>query len=256
MQASRNAAQSSIVREEGQPPVAGHAEWMRVAAEEYRRLLELLRTLQPDDWNRPTDCTKWDVRMLASHLVGAAEAAASRVQMLPQLRGGRRLGERGAQIDAMNAFQVHSRLGVPPAKLMMDFERASARAIRSRARMPGLIRGISVPFGEPLGTRPVGYLIDCIYTRDSWMHRVDLSRATDKTLLLTAEHDGRVVSDIVEEWAGTHGQPFVLTLGGPAGGRWRAGSGGDEIAMDAIEFARTLSGRESGDALLQWGVPF
>ena len=53
------------------------------------------------------------------------------------------------------------------------------------------------------------------------MHRIDLARATAKPLDLDPDHDGRIVADIVAEWASTHGEPFTLTLGGPAGGQFR-----------------------------------
>ena len=33
---------------------------------------------------------------------------------------------------------------------------------------------------------------------------------------LTPEHDGRIVADVVAEWSRRHGQPYVLTLTGPA----------------------------------------
>jgi hypothetical protein len=32
-------------------------------------LLDLLRSLEPDDWHRPTLCSAWDVKDLAAHLV-------------------------------------------------------------------------------------------------------------------------------------------------------------------------------------------
>ena len=40
--------------------------------------------------------------------------------------------------------------------------------------------------GKP-ETWSIGYLIDVILTRDSWMHRLDLARATNGTPVLTAE---------------------------------------------------------------------
>jgi hypothetical protein len=107
-----------------------------------------------------------------------------------------------------------------------------------------------------LGTRPLGYLMGCIYTRDAWMHRIDLARATGRPLRLTADHDGRIVADVVAEWAGTHGQPFTLTLTGPAGGRFSRGTDGEAITVDAIEFCRILSGRVTGSGLLVHEVPF
>ena len=32
----------------------------------------------------------------------------------------------------------------------------------------------------------MGYLVDVILTRDTWMHRVDVSRATGRALVLTS----------------------------------------------------------------------
>ncbi|MDX1382582.1 MAG: hypothetical protein R3190_03005, partial [Thermoanaerobaculia bacterium] len=44
-------------------------------------------------------------------------------------------------------------------------------------------------------------LFDTILTRDTWMHRTDLAEATGRPLELTADHDGRIVADVVAEWA-------------------------------------------------------
>ena len=94
--------------------------------------------------------------------------------------------------------------------------------------------------------------------RDYWMHRVDLTRATGTELVLTPAHDGRLVSDVVAEWARTHGQPFTLVLDGPAGGTFVRGSapGRDDLRLGAVEFCRTLSGRATGAGLLGHGIPF
>ncbi len=75
-------------------------------------------------------------------------------------------------------------------------------------------------------------------------------------LLLTAEHDGRIVANVVADWAPRHGQPFVLELTGPAGGIYAAGSDGVRLQMDAIEFCRTLSGRETDTGILTTPITF
>ena len=102
----------------------------------------------------------------------------------------------------------------------------------------------------------LGYLFDVILTRDTWMHRVDICRATGRPVELTAAHDGRIVADIAVEWARRHGEPFRITLTGPAGGTYTSGQNGDDITLDAVEFCRILSGRESGTGLLGQPVPF
>ncbi len=108
--------------------------------------------------------------------------------------------------------------------------------------------------GEADWTR--GYLLDVVFTRNLWMHRVDICRATRMPMQLTPEHDGRIVADVVAEWARRHGQPFTLRLDGPAGGVFVAGQDGPEIRLDAVEFCRVLSGRSPGDGLLAVPVPF
>ncbi len=114
----------------------------------------------------------------------------------------------------------------------------------------------------------LGYLVDVILTRDAWLHRVDLCRAVGAEMVLTPQHDGRIVADVAAEWARRHGSPFRLELLGAAGGRFVSGDGrdggdggeGDEgcrrYELDAVEFCRILSGRATGDGLLATAVPF
>jgi hypothetical protein len=60
----------------------------------------------------------------------------------------------------------------------------------------------------------------------------------------TPDHDGRLVDDIVREWAQRHQQPYTLELTDPAGGIW--GTGGERITMDALKLCRVVSGPGRG----------
>lgn len=233
-----------------------HADWMALSEEEYRRIGRLLADLGDEDWARPTDCTEWDVRQLVAHLVGNAELSASMREMRRQQKLGRRLRPGSPDVDGMTAVQVEERADVPPLQLVRDLSGAAVRAVRARGRIPAPARAIPVPFGPPLGTKPLGYLMDRIFTRDAWTHRIDLARATGRPLELTPGHDGRIVADVVAEWADAHGQPYALTLTGPAGGTFTRGSDGETITLDAVEFCRILSGRGPGTGLLACQVPF
>jgi uncharacterized protein (TIGR03083 family) len=230
-----------------------HEDWMSIAELEYRKLGTLLESLADEEWRLPTDCDEWDVRQVVAHLVGAAESTASLRELFRQFRRGRAIRP---GVDGMNDVQVRERAGIAPNQLIGDLAAAGARGIRARRRIPSFVRAVRLPFGPPLGVRPVGYLMDRIYTRDAWMHRIDIARATARALDISAVHDGLLVADVVDEWSQAHALPYDLTLTGPAGGQWSSGSGGPILTLDALEFCRVLSGRARGDGLLAQPVPF
>ena len=133
-------------------------------------------------------------------------------------------------------------IAVEPSELVAQLREVTPAAIKGRQRTPALVRQMRIATG--VGYRmTMGHLVDRVYTRDQWMHRIDISAATDRPMVLTPEHDGRIVADVVVEWAERHGEPFELTLGGVAGGEYHAGPGGVAIEMDAIEFCLVLAGR-------------
>jgi uncharacterized protein (TIGR03083 family) len=233
-----------------------HTDWMTAAEEAYRRLDTLLAELTEEDWRRPTDCTEWSVHGVVAHLAGTAESTARLPELVRQAWHGRRLRNGGSLVDGINAVQVRERADATPEQLRRELADAAVRGVRARRRLPAALRAVRLPFGPPVGTKSLGYLLGRIYTRDAWMHRIDIARATDRPLVLTADHDGRLVADVVDEWAASHGRPFRLVLTGPAGGTWSQGSGGEELDFDAIEFARIMAGRATGQGLLAHTVPF
>ena len=87
-------------------------------------------------------------------------------------------------------------------------------------------------------------------------HGAPVASTLQRAQLLTPEHDGGIVADVVAEWARRHGQPFTIDLEEPAGGSFTTGAGGEQIAIDAVEFCRILSGRATGAGLLTQEVPF
>jgi len=148
-----------------------------------------------------------------------------------------------------------------PADIVARLRVVTARAATARGRTPALIRVLPMPMAQVVGDAEeswtFGFLIDTILTRDPWMHRIDILRATGRGPLLSADHDGVLVADVAAEWAGRHGQPCTLRLTGPAGGSWAFGAGsGPDLELDAVEFCRTLSGRTTGAGLLAVQVPF
>lgn len=239
-------------------PPLGRKEAAVLAATENQRFVDLVGSLPTDDWSKPTDCPAWDVRAMASHVVGAMEANVSVPQFLHQLRLGKRAAGDRPDIDGMTEVQVRERSHLGPDQLVERLTDLAPRAARARARAPGLVRRMpmKVEVEEAMEPWRLAYLLDVIMTRDTWMHRVDIARATGRPLVLTPDHDGRIVADVVAEWARRHGQPFTLHLEGPAGATFAGGGAGAAVTLDAVEFCRILSGRATGEGLLTQRVPF
>jgi uncharacterized protein (TIGR03083 family) len=233
----------------------GEAPWHARTA--YQRVIHLLEDLSETDWSRPTECLGWDVRAMVAHLVGATTFCASISESCRQTLAGRRLVKNTGRplVDGINDAQIRERAGRTPARLLEEFRRTLPQAVRRRATYPRLLRRVRIP--DPIvGSVSLGELMDVIYTRDSWMHRVDLARVTEQPLELTPGHDGRIVADVVRAWADRHGRPFLLELDGPAGGSYARGVGGEGHRLDAVEFCRILSGRVTGPGLLGTRVLF
>jgi uncharacterized protein (TIGR03083 family) len=228
----------------------------RLAADELARYLDLLGSLSADEWRAPTECPGWDVFAMAGHCLGMAKYAAS-----PE-EGGRQqaaaFAAGGTFIDALTALQVKDHANLSPAELLATYREVAPQAVAGRIHMPDEMRVSTMPQDVNGVTEhwTLAYLAEAILTRDVWMHRVDTSRAVGKDLVLTADHDGVLVANVVEEWAGRHNQAFTLHLDGPAGGSWARGEGGAELRRGAVEFCRILSGRAEGDGLLTTEVPF
>jgi uncharacterized protein (TIGR03083 family) len=256
-----------------QIPALDRREAAVLAAAENERFVEVARGLSGGDWSKPTDCPAWDVRAMASHVLGVMDANASPRVFVHQFRAGKKAAGDRPDIDGMTEVQVRERAHLDPAQLVDRLTLMAPKAARGRKRVPSLLRNapMKVEVAKVMETWRLGYLLDTILTRDTWMHRVDISRATGREPVLTPEHDGRIVADVVAEWARRHGRPFTLELTGVAGGAFTSGpstSGhstrgtetndvsSESIALDAVEFCRILSGRATGAGLLNQEVPF
>jgi hypothetical protein len=198
------------------------------------------------------------VQDMAAHVLGQAESVASMREAAHQRIAAKREG--GIRQDAVNAIQIRERVGLAPADIMEQLRVAAPASIRVRRRLPGLLRRIRISVELQEGMRErwsFAYLMDVIYTRDTWMHRMDMARAVDTEPVLTPKHDGRIVADVVADWARRHGRPFELLLAGPAGGSFRSGRSGESFHLEAVEFCRILSGRDGGrQDLLATFTPF
>jgi hypothetical protein len=168
-----------------------------------------------------------------------------------EVQARRRYGDR-AGVDAHMAVQIDDHRAAAGPDLVDHFATLWPRAVRGRLRRPAALRCISINLGIP-GTPRVrlAYLLDVIYNRDLWMHRVDLARATGKPFVV-GEHDHHVVAQAVRDLAlGWQRPPLALELTGPAGGSWLVGDGEPAAAVrvDAVEYMRALAGRDTNVAV-------
>ncbi|MGB6247379.1 maleylpyruvate isomerase family mycothiol-dependent enzyme [Gordonia sp. (in: high G+C Gram-positive bacteria)] len=246
------------IRVEDIAPIS-HREGMALAETEYQRFADVLAQLQPGDWTVQTVCTAWNVKQLIAHVVGFAESNASFRVLVSGIRHGkRRAAEKGYDqvVHGMNEVQVEEREHLAAAELVRRWSQTWPKALAGRKRFPPFLRHVPFDFGPPIGKKPMGsYLMDVMYTRDTWMHRIDLCRAVRLDPALTAEHDGRLIADMVAEWARVHDLAFTLHLDGPAGGTFVSGAGGDELTIDAVEWIWIISGRGTGTGLLSKELP-
>lgn len=227
----------------------------RVAEAEYRALLTQLRTLDQEQWAMATECEPWSVRDMVAHLAGAAEEAVRlRVQLRHLREARRRIGEADF-VDVLNEQQLADREGQGGDELLAELTALAQRAPKARMKTPWFIRRRPLPSeagGLPGDT--MAYLLDVIYTRDIWMHRIDIARATGSPLAVSGvENDvvSQVVRDLDRGWGGA---PFALTLTGPGGGRWLIGNAPDEetapsVELDTAAAARLWSGRSDETGL-------
>lgn len=234
---------------------------MRLAADEYARVVAVFERLTPDQWTAPTECPGWDVRAMAGHILGMAQMVAGLPETVRQQGAAKKRAQRdgGLLIDALTAVQVEKNASLSTSDLVQAMRVVGPKAAAARRRTPGLVRNRRMPDAQDVGGRQeewtFGYLFDVILTRDPFMHRIDIARATGVSLPATREHEGVIVDDVVREWAGRHRAPYRLRLTGPAGGTWSSGDA-ETVTMDAFEFCRVLSGRASGKGLLSTQVPF
>jgi uncharacterized protein (TIGR03083 family) len=229
-----------------------------LADEEFRRFADLVASLTPEEWATPTDCTAWDVRKLALHVLGSGEAQASVKEFAHQFRRGKPLNKEIDShhwVDGLNELQIRERDHLTNAELVAQLAAVGPKAVKGRWGTPAPARYLPLPFGPPIGWAPLKYLLDVGFTRDVWAHRIDIHAAISRPMPLSSQHDGRLVADIVAEWASIHRQPFELVLDGPAGGKYSQGVDGERVEIDALDFIRTLAGRLPGTGVLSNPLP-
>lgn len=218
---------------------------------ELDRFMQLVATLTEDDWSRPTACTDWSVRDILAHQAGGYASGTGYREMLRQYSA---LPKRGQlPEDAINALQLRERADATPADLIAELERVGPSASQNWAYGFRLVKPLGIPHAVG-GFLTLRHLMWVIHSRDTWMHRLDICRATRRPFEQTREHDGRIVALVVRDVAmrlrkSPGSRAVILLLAGEAGGEWQVGPGtaAATIEMDALDFNILASGRYSDD---------
>lgn len=236
----------------------GHDEAGKLAATEAERLLKLIEALEDGDWSQPTDCIEWTVRDIVAHLTGGVASQAIWAEFKRQNMGNPYMKEAEMKIDAINRRQLEDRAEATNEELVAEFRENAPKAVRTRQRLPWIVRQLRLPLGPPLGFCSIGYLMDTIVTRDQWMHRHDISLATGREFVVTPEHDGRIVALVICDLSRKlkvklQGRRIDLLLTGGAGGSFAFGAKGQADAIvetDTSTFNRLASGRLAAKAAM------
>jgi uncharacterized protein (TIGR03083 family) len=219
-----------------------------VADAELAAFQQVVSELHGPDWDRPTDSAGWSVRDVVAHVAGQYEELARPGTFLRRLRAAKRRYPDRIALHGHNQVQIDELAGRSPAELTARLARFGPKGLAAIRRMPGFVRRLpsTMFFPEPpLPDRRLSYLFDVLTSRDTWMHRLELVRATGRQWR-PYPHDAVVVAQVVRDLdRGWPDGPFQLTLTGPAGGTWTIGTGTQvaQSTVDAIAAMLHLSGR-------------
>ena len=110
-----------------------------LAEEEFVRFADVVESLTPDEWARPTDCTGWDVRTIALHVLGSADAQASLKEFAHQFRRGMPLNKQIDShhwVDGLNELQIRERAHLSNDELVDQLRAVGPKAVKGRWRTP------------------------------------------------------------------------------------------------------------------------
>lgn len=238
------------------PRVRRGEEARELALAAYSALIEDLDHVDGPDWDSPTVCGPWTVADIVRHLLGAAKSNASMREMIRQQFLGFRSRRKfdGNVMDAFNAIQVADHRNLAPREACDQLQAIIPAAVAGRMKKPTFFDRINIPLDQggstATGMPPklnMGDLFRVIYTRDVFLHRIDIATALGRTPRLDPAVDGRIIDDVIREWSDRHGQPFDLTLTGPLAKRYVRPGHGPTMELDPIDLCLILSGRRDPD---------
>jgi uncharacterized protein (TIGR03083 family) len=153
--------------------------------------------------------------------------------------------------DAVNDIQVGERRDKSPADIIAELHQVAPKAMLNWVYGFKPVKLISIP--HPVsGSLSLRLLMWVIHSRYTWMHRLDICRATGNHFEQTDEHDGRIAALVMLDVARQlrkklPDKALVFELTGVSGGTWKVGTGIEvaRLRMDALDFNIFVSGRFS-----------
>lgn len=150
-------------------------------------LLELLRSLSPEEWVLPTVCAGWSVHDLASHLLNgdlrfiAGRRDGYRSPTGPTVQPPYGRTEVTALVDRINAAWVEGAHFLSPRQLIDQLERSGVEYTDTLAALDMSAAGIPVDWVAS-GPAPVWLDVAREYT-ERWIHQAQLRDATGRPQL-------------------------------------------------------------------------
>ena len=206
---------------------------------EQRDLRELLETLPPPAWSRPTPAAGWDVRDQVSHLAHTEEVA------FDTLTGGPR--SLGAEVERLGGGDAFTEWGCEQGRAkapgeVLDWWARGAARLRAGFRAADTTR--RVPWGLGMGWRS----FVTARLMEHWAHGLDVraavgAPATDTDRLQHVAWIGVSALPYAFSVAGVEppaGRTLLVELVGPSGQEWAYGppDATDRIAGPAGEWCR------------------
>jgi uncharacterized protein (TIGR03083 family) len=200
--------------------------------------IELLESLNEDEWNAPSACAGWAVRDVVAHMASILHGVIDPTQM-PDVSGG---------TEAAMEVPVAARRDWTTAQVLEEFESFSEQAanVFAMAQDPPLAETL-LPMGD-LGTHPMSMLAST-FCFDNYCHlRNDILAPRGPIDRPEPPRDDARVGATVEwmlaglPWMSAAAlevldRPVVLVLTGPGGGAWTIAPGGDDGRVAVTEGA-------------------
>ena len=231
------------------------SEGLRLIRAESDALAEELEALAPEDWDRPSNCDPWPVRLLVAHTVRSGESFLFALEQ--GLRGSLERGmTREQRIQRMNEIAAQD-----PTKIVADLRAMTDRFEREfGALQPEQLNTLGA---HPYGPRTARWFVDQRLAEVAF-HRWDLHRSLGRPAELDRATAAHLLPMLLEEnlpaLAGSRGPSdhgsFRFAISGEPDAAWRAVAAPGSLAVTRAidsEYDVAVEGDPSALALLIYG---